>query len=198
MKHFSLLITSKREVLILFVSTHASKLLLWKYVTTVICEPVHDKTDMACAPSSVWLDSAVRSYEEALCPCLQINRIAKTLIRLGGWPRCGFVRFFDDFWTCISPILVWKTGRRLPQSPYGVCTDPHCIQRGTFRNLWGTRTGSCYTGPKIARTHREQGKRMSQMHRRRVISNGLLRTTASYSSPSLTSRGTPVGLMHAT
>ena len=33
------------------------------------------------------------SYEEAFCPCLPIKRIAKPLIRLGGWPRCEFVRF---------------------------------------------------------------------------------------------------------
>ena len=28
---------------------------------------------------------------------------------------------------------------------------PHCIRRGNFRNPWGTRTCSCYTGPKIAK-----------------------------------------------
>ena len=33
------------------------------------------------------------SYEEALCPCLPIKRVAKTLIRLGGWLRCRFLRF---------------------------------------------------------------------------------------------------------
>ena len=46
--------------------------------------------------------------------------------------------------TCICPILVCKTGRRLFQSPCGV----HCTRRGTFQNPCGTRTGSCYTGPK--------------------------------------------------
>ena len=86
--HFTLRIASKHEVLILFVLTLESKLLLWNYVTTVICEPVHDKIEMVCATSSVWLDS------EVLCPCLPIMRIAKSLIRLCVWPRCGFVRFF--------------------------------------------------------------------------------------------------------
>ena len=47
-----------------------------------------------------------------------------------------------------------KTGRRLFQSLYGVCTDPHCIRRGTFRNPWATHTGSCYTGQKLSRTQR--------------------------------------------
>ena len=40
------------------------------------------------------------SYEEVVCPCLPFKRIAKTRIRLGGWPRCGFVRFFR--W-CLDP-----------------------------------------------------------------------------------------------
>ena len=74
---------------------------------------------------------------------------------------------------CICVILVCKTGRRLFQSPYGVCTGPHCIRRDTFQNLWGTLPGSCYTGPKIGRTHREPGERMWQLHRMRVISYGL-------------------------
>ena len=171
---FSLLIASKHEVLILFVSTHESKLLLWSYVTTMICEPVHDKTEMACATHSVWLDS------EALCPCLPIKCIAISLIRLGVWLRCWFVPFFMGFWTRTGPYSPWlneehvqlskmglrrfwarrescvsdptgahtygfyrpyichipfcKTGHRVFQSPYGVCTGPHCIRRGTLRN----------------------------------------------------------------
>ena len=61
----------------------------YKNTQQLICEPVQDKTEKACASSSVWLDSA---YEEALYPCLPIKRIAKTLIRLGGSTRFGFVR----------------------------------------------------------------------------------------------------------
>ena len=62
---------------------------------------------------------------------------------------CGFYR------PCICPILVCKTGRSLFQSPYGVYTGPHCIRRDTFRNSWGTSTGSCYTGAKTAKTYSE-------------------------------------------
>ena len=43
------------------------------------------------------------SYEEALCPCLPIKRIAKPLIRLGGWPGCGFVRFSMICFTRTGP-----------------------------------------------------------------------------------------------
>ena len=84
-----------------------------------------------------------------------------------GTHTCGFYR------PCTFPILVCKTDRRLFQSPYDICTGPHCIQSGTFRNPWGTCTGSCYTGPKIRRTHRAPRERMSHLHRRRVISYGL-------------------------
>ena len=72
----------------------------WSY------EPVHDKTEITCALSSVWLDSVVG--KKKLCVlCLPIKCIVKTLIRLGGWPRCGFVRFFDDFWTGTGPYTPW-------------------------------------------------------------------------------------------
>ena len=71
---------------------------------------------------------------------------------------------------CICLILVSKTDCMLFQNPYGIFTGPHCIQRDTFRNPWGIRTGSCYTWPKIARTYRELGERMRQLHRKRVIS----------------------------
>ena len=129
---------------------------------------------------------------------MPIKRIAKTLISLGGWPGAGGgVRFFDDFWTRTMPYSPWLKDEHVQLSEMGfrrfwargescvvqkapilVCsTGPvfaqYCIRRGPYRNPWDTRMGSCNIGPKIARTHREPGERMWQLHRRRVISYGL-------------------------
>ena len=188
------------------------------------------------------------SHEEDLCPCLLIKRIAKTLIRLDGWPRCGFVRFFDDIWT--------RTGPYSPYSPW-LKDEPVQLSEMGFRRFWARRE-SCVvqkapilvgsTGPvlapywsarltvgyskarmasarartaskvapsetrgvhvrvhailgqkpKIARTHREPGKRMWQLHRRRVISYGLPKDHSPLWLPKSYEPGHTVGLMHAT
>ena len=93
--------------------------------------------------------------------------------------------------------LVCKTGRRLFQSPYGVCTGLHCIRRRNLPKPVGYTYGLMLYWAKIGRTHREPRECMIQLHRRRVISYGIPPTTVSYDSTSLTSWGTSVGLMHA-
>ena len=149
---------------------------------------------MACTTNSVWL---------ALCPCLPIKHIAKTLIRLGGWPCCGFVRVSSVFWTRKGPYSPWLKdlhvqlsemgfrrfglvdsrvwSERLPYVwvlqalylhlsdlqdwPYGV-PKPVLHRKGHLINPYGTR--SCYTKPKLVRTHREPGEHMWQLHHGRV------------------------------
>ena len=215
--HFSLPIASKHEVLMLFVWTHASKLLLWKFVMTDMWTCARQNRNGMCARLS-----------------LPIKHIANTLIRLGGWPRCGFVRFSMIFgpvrgriacgwkrskysfqrWDsadfvhgpkgahtcwfyrpCICPILDCKTGHRLFQSQYGVCTGPHCIRRDTFRNPWGHVQVDAILGQK-SQEHTENRENACNTYiRRRVISYGLLTDhRLLWLRPSLTSRGTPMGL----
>ena len=124
---------------------HANKLLLWKYVTTDMWTCARQNRNGMCAQLSLirlrW------SYEETLCPCLSIKRIAKTLITLGGWPLCGFVRFFNDCWTRTRPYSPWLKDEHVQLSEMG------------FRRF-GARRESCvvqkapihvgYTGPVFA------------------------------------------------
>ena len=76
---------------------------------------------MVCVTSSVWLDS------EALCPCLPIKRIVKSLIRLSVWPCCRFVRFFAGFWPRTGPYSPWLNDEHVQLSVMG------------FRRFWARR-----------------------------------------------------------
>ena len=56
-----------------------------------------------------------------------MSLFAKTLIRLGGLPRCGFVRFFDVFWTRMGPFSPWLNDEHVQLSEMG------------FRQFWARR-----------------------------------------------------------
>ena len=186
---------------------------------------------MACATSSVWLDS------EALCPCLPIKRTAKTLIKLDVRPRYGFVRFFSrDFGPVRSRIARgWKMSMysfqrwasddfgpvdsracQIRQPPIlvgsiGPVFAPYCSARlavGCSKARTASASeGACYETRRVhGRVHailgqnRKNTQTTGRTHVTIASQEGtvFLWTTDSYSSSSLTGRGTPVGLMHAT
>ena len=111
-----------------------------------------------------------------------------------------------------APIIVGSTGpvlapycsarlqcnRRVFQSPYGVCTGRHCIRRGTFRSSESRRVHVRVHA--ILGQNRKNTRRTGRTHVTIASQEGtdFPRTTDSFGSPSLTGRGTPVGLMHAT
>ena len=84
-----------------------------------------------------------------------------------GAHTCKFYR------PCIRPTLVCKTVRRLFQSPYGICTGPHCIRRGKPSETRGVHVRVHAILGQKSEEHTENRERMWQFHRSRVISYGL-------------------------